>query len=283
MPVFEEVDHSSSNDSASDEDAAVPPNSRQSRKAFAKSANSKTSTSSAQISLGSDVRRGSQASPGLKEGLPEATEATPSRSTSKGNESLQPGTDEENIFSWFAATPNTPKTRNTLGRAESQQEYKGNMKEKQSYVIDKSRIKNILAEMHSSLSSSRFRRHREYRKCPIATVKDVDATLARLVTNDRDAMSELEGRKRRHLPRIEDSSGQDSTDSSDVQSKHFASSTGSEDSSQIESRHNNLIAKKKFVRTLKLIFKFFLPLEQTSEMVAKYWGAVNFLIQVRDS
>ncbi|KAL8757990.1 MAG: hypothetical protein Q9184_004061 [Pyrenodesmia sp. 2 TL-2023] len=257
LPVFDEVNLPSSSDSTSDEDAsdyADPQDHPRSRKASAKSANSTTSTFSAQTSLRLDVRRGSQASPGLKESLPGATKATPSRSTSKGIESLESRADEENVFSWFAAVPNTSPKRNTVGRAE----YKEKMEEKPSYVIDKSWIEDNLAEMHSSLSSSRFRRYREYRKCPMATVEDVNATLARVVANDREASSEH-----------------------DEQSKHSASFTDSEDS-EVVSRHFDTHAKKSFVRTMKVIFKFFLPLEQTSEMVAKYWGAVNRLIQVRD-
>lgn len=132
------------------------------------------------------------------------------------------------------------------------------MKEKPSHVIDKTWIEDNLAEMHSSLSSSRFRRYREYRKCPMATVEDVNATLARVLANDTEAMSEH-----------------------DEQLEHSANSTDSEDS-EIVSRHFDTHAKKRFVRTMKVIFRFFLPLAQTSEMVAKYWGAVNLLIQVRD-
>lgn len=132
------------------------------------------------------------------------------------------------------------------------------MDEKSSYVIDKTWIEDNLAEMHSSLSSSRFRRYREYRKCPMATVEDVNATLAGVVTKDREAMSEH-----------------------DEQLKDSASFTDSEDFEIVSSRFDTH-AKESFVRTMKVIFKFFLPLGQTSEMIAKYWGAVNLLIQVCD-
>ena len=38
--------------------------------------------------------------------------------------------------------------------------------------------------------------------------------------------------------------------------------------------------KKKFLKQAKTLFKFFLPLEFSSALVAKYWGAVHALIKV---
>ena len=59
-------------------------------------------------------------------------------------------------------------------------------------------------------------------------------------------------------------------------------STGNSDSTPVVvfTRFELSREQKKFLKQAKTLFKFFLPLEFNSALVAKYWGAVHALIEV---
>ena len=192
--------------------------------------------------------------------------------------------DKKSVFSWFAAIPNDSEAYDSRFQDSYLDQHNvagsNNVKVKRNLAVDDIKIRDILAKMHSSLSISSFQRCGEYRSCPSSTVEEVNETLAWLRNDegahhqrDRSAPSQRHGNY--------DRQPQGLAEYDDIQESHSTSNPNLQDSFVAHQGHAGLLdAKIKFVHTMKALFETFLPIDYTSEMVAKYWGAVKFLLQV---
>ena len=226
-----------------------------------------------------------QASLGPEENTSQTSSERPSQSAQTHTQSLPLALDKKNIFSWYAAVFSDDSTERTTKNTETNrqdQEFDvhNDGKMDKSFLVDENKIADALAKMHSSLCTSEFKRYREYRKCPTGTVQEVNARLVALMKEDEQA---------RCSPKTEDSArrqnGNDSTEHDSPESDHLrylsANSSDSEAISTIgRNSHLLLKRKRKFVRIMKKLFQLFLPLRYSSEMIVKYWGAVDLLLQV---
>lgn len=150
-------------------------------------------------------------------------------------------------------------------------------------VLDEGRLDDMMTDMHSFMCASRFMKHREYKRCPTATVDQVTAEPPREAeilpnkTGIESGIGESEGRYVFH-------DGRDSRDVDnvaegypDIRDERPISRSRSPKRIQ---KHRKHWGRRKTVRTLKTMFELFLPLNHSSEMVSKYWGALKDILQV---
>lgn len=193
--VIDDDDFSSPSDASISEESsssANPAGKQPSRRVSTKSANLAETSTISSSGKTSGSRQAAQTSVTSKEVRSEAASTTPSKSAPTGSKPISLFvSDRMNLFSWFAAVPDTSKAPNEQSRKRSQQDHNSgahnNLKGKQSYIVDEKRIEETLTDMHFSLCGSNFKKHREYRKCPSGTIHDVEAELARIAKEDSKA------------------------------------------------------------------------------------------------
>lgn len=195
--------------------------------------------------------------------------------------------DERKVFSWFAAIPDDSEARDGRVQGLHLDQHNvassNNVRVKRNFGVDEVKIRDTLAKMHSSLSTSSFGKCGEYRRCPSGTVKEVNETLAWL-RNDEEAHHERDRSVPRQRHDINDHQPQGLAEYDYIQGNCSAGSTHLQKSFITHQGHVGFVqTKSKFVHIMKALFQTFLPIDYTSEMVAKYWGAVNFLLQVRQT
>lgn len=201
--------------------------------------------------------------------------------------------DNAHLFSWFAAVPNHSTTPKCQSQERSNPDHTIEVTEhieaEQNFLVDRNKIEDTLTDMHSFLCTSQFKKNREYRKCPLSTVEEVDATLAHLIRGERN--HEPEPVRKSHQPRRANRSSRNDSDSGgggsrasddNVRSSSTTASDPSESARRLIDRHRPQMMKT-FMKISKTLFQLFLPLDYKSEMISKYWGAINLLIQVRCS
>ncbi|KAL8791931.1 MAG: hypothetical protein Q9195_005507 [Heterodermia aff. obscurata] len=219
--------------------------------------------------------------PGPVQSTSETTSKGPSQSAPSHTELLSLASNKKTIFSWFAAVFLDISTKHAIKNTEiNQQDQKLDVynddKLDKSFSVDGNKIADTLTAMHSSLCTSEFKKHREYRKCPNGTIQEVNAKLTALTKEYEQA---------RRKSTNGDSTGRHNGNNGTQQESDrvpylFASTSDSEEvSPRGRGYHRLLERKRKFVRIMKKLFSLFLPLSYTSEMTAKYWGAVDFLLQ----
>lgn len=191
--------------------------------------------------------------------------------------------DNANIFSWLAAVPSHSEAPKRQSRDRSIPDHtidvNENIEAGQSFLVDRNKIEDTLTDMHSFLCTSQFKRNREYRKCPLSTVEEVEATAAQLLRKERNPETEPNKRRRRRRAKR---SNRDDSDSEKEPSRASGDITASDskDSDRGARHQRRTRMMKEFVKISKTLFQLFLPLDFKSEMVSKYWGAVNLLVQV---
>ena len=178
-------------------------------------------------------------------------------------------------FLWLAATQYRPSAsqgldRNARNSTQNTSDEARSMKSG-GFFVDWARVEDSLTDMHSYLCTSQFKKSREYKRCPSSTMGEVDTIIEQL----KQEVPEPKKKDSRHRSRA--SSHDDSDDSeSGIKSREQI-----RDEIQSLEHERRMREKKKLVRISKTLFEFFLPLEFSSEMISKYWGAVQLLLQVR--
>lgn len=162
--------------------------------------------------------------------------------------------------------------------------------------------------IHESRCARKFKKHRECKACPSATVQDVDAKSAQILSkkheeavktdhknnpghpltnsnhSDRDATAgETQGRapdiiEIRNVSDME-KEGHQRTDRHPPQ-EHNHDTDDSTDIVIVQGSSAHPKRVKSFIRIAKALFQLFLPLQYSSVMVARYWGSVSLLIEV---
>lgn len=270
-----------------------------SRKAYGSSPTMETPIKSANLAAADSGMSSSQES-----GARQTTEAQPNLSTYHSDlagatvDELFPkhtsvdlaSNNSVNIFSWFAAVPSPSSMSQRQPRHKSDIKRTNDVSEDieagRSFLVDRNKVEDTLTNMHSFLCTSRFKKHREYRKCPVSTPEEVEATLATLIRGKPNPESEPTENSHRNRQ-----AKRSKRDDSDSEKEGIRASDGKGRSPPIMASDTEVMAgrfmrqhhaqmSKRVTKTSKALFQFFLPLHYKSEMVLKYWGAINLLIQV---
>ena len=171
-----------------------------------------------------------------------------------------------------------------------------------SFRYDTQRLHRIFADMDDRLCSKKFKRSRVFKKCPSRTLQEVEMRYMQILR-----AGEMTSQKRTKVSsnNVENTSSappnpdkQDHENSqAHLQTKNSRSPVievfwGGIDETEIPeietkseefpvaSKKMDLERQKRFFKLAKALFKYFLPLEFHSALVAKYWGAVYLLLEV---
>ena len=176
------------------------------------------------------------------------------------------------------------------------------------FRYDTQRLKRIFADMDNHLRSQKFRRSCVYEKCPSRTLQEVETRFVQISQGEmvfqkgaKVSSKTMEntgstppnpnkddaGTSQAHMQTERSRSpvigvtlgGNDETEMPEVE-------TESEEpplpSTKLDPKRQKKFLKrqKRFLKLAKALFKYFLPLEFNSTLVAKYWGAIYVLIEV---
>ena len=167
---------------------------------------------------------------------------------------------------------------------------------------DTQRLKRILADMDNRLRSKKFKRSRVYKKCPSRTLQEVETRSMQILREGEMAFqkkTKISSKTRENtssLPPVPDEEDA-GTSQAHMHTKRSRSPvigvplSGNDETEmpEIETESEeppvaltklDLERQKRFLKLAKALFKYFLPLEFNSALVAKYWGAVYVLIEV---
>ena len=174
------------------------------------------------------------------------------------------------------------------------------------FRYDTQRLKRIFADMDNRLRSKEFKKSRVYKKCPSRTLQEVESRSMQIL---REGEMEFQKRTKVSSKTMENTSStppnpdeEDAgTSQAHMQTERSRSPVigvplhGNDETEmpEIETESEeppvastkmgtklNLKRQKRFLKLAKALFKYFLPLEFNSALVAKYWGAVYVLIEV---
>ena len=130
----------------------------------------------------------------------------------------------------------------------------------QPFYYNTTRLQKMFRDMHESLRSKKFERYFSYKKCPSHTLQEAETRSLQISREDKNAFEQKA--------------------ESDSRPKEVTSSTKSI-SEASDYLFNHPRRQKKFMKLAKTLFAFFLPLEFNSALVAKFWGAVYVLVEVK--
>ena len=170
------------------------------------------------------------------------------------------------------------------------------------FQYDPQRLKRIFADMDSRLRSKNFKRSRVYRGCPSRTLQEVETRSMQIL---REGEMAFQGKTKVSSKTMENTSStlrnldEENAETSQIHMQTERSKSpvigvplpGNKETGvpevEIDSEEPpdaftkaDLQRQRKFLRFAKALFKYFLPLEFNSALVAKYWGAVYVLIEV---
>lgn len=205
--------------------------------------------------------------------------------------------DKFHAFQWFVTIPHEKQSSRyafSVGLEEkvssSPRPEKSNAR---SFDVDSDRLEKLFSEMHKTVRTTSGRVRRPYNKCPPRSLKEVEVRLAKLLQKGNqgsvDAGSQRNvgsGNERQTGPRT---GIPDSDDQIRSQSARTESITSQPTEENIRSLTEGDIRTldlglsrqiRRLVINAKRCFVFFLPLEYSSGMVSKYWGAVYSMIDV---
>ena len=170
------------------------------------------------------------------------------------------------------------------------------------FRYDTQRLKRIFADMDNRLRSKKFKRSHVYKECPSRTLQEVETrimqtswegkmafqkgtevsskTMENTSSTPPNSNEEDAGTSQAHMQTERSRSpvigvplgGNDETEMPEVETE---SEEPSVPSTKLDPKR-----QKRFLKLVKALFKYFLPLNFNSALVAKYWGAVYVLIEV---
>ena len=166
------------------------------------------------------------------------------------------------VFLWFWGDPIQPSSTgsNTTNRSNRNIDAE-DVEPQEPFAIDKHGLDSIFSDMDKTLRS-RYKHHRAYSDCSSHTLEEVESRM-----RVRSLECQL-GPESSETERPHDEVTEDETATTDRPIRRY-------------SRRAHRIAKlETTVKSAIILFKFFLPLDYTCSMVAKYWGAIYDLIDV---
>ena len=199
------------------------------------------------------------------------------------------------IFQWFVDIPNEQQSsRNEpgsgLGREVPSTPWSEEVNAR-AFNVNSDRLKTLFKDMHRMMRTRNGRLRRLHRKGPSHSLKEIEDRLAVLLQKGKPDSGEAESqsnadddhqpdsrtgsptfdvRNRSQGPRTGRQTRPSTEETGGLSEEGHAGSSGSD-----LRRH-----KRRLVKNAKGCFVFFLPLEYSSDMVSKHWGAVYSMIDV---
>ena len=149
----------------------------------------------------------------------------------------------------------------------------------QRFQYDMKKLQKIFADIDKRLRSNKFSEFsRDYKKCPSRTLQEVETRSLQILQQGKKSSKKAEkGCKPGEI--INSTAAND--DDGCPGTKHIHPPTVHSDSDIVSTDTLSEQQHKKFLKTAKKLFTYFLPLEFDSALVAKYWGAVYVLMEVK--
>ena len=199
------------------------------------------------------------------------------------------------IFQWFVAIPNEQQSsRNEsvsgLGRDVSSTP-RSESTNARAFNVDSDRLKKLFKDMHNMMQTRNGKTSRLYRKGPTHSLKEIEDRLA--VLRQEGQLDSGEDESQSNADDDHQNDPRAGSPTSDVRIRNQGPRTGrqarpsteetgglSEDVHVGSSTSDLRRHKRRLVENAKGCFCFFLPLEYSSDMASKYWGAVYSMIDV---
>ena len=151
----------------------------------------------------------------------------------------------------------------------------------QTFQYDLKKLQKMFADTDKRLRSKKYSEFsREYRKCPSHTLQEAETRSLQILQQGEKSPEEA-GSGSKPGENIKSTVPND--DKWDLRTPDFHPAIFHFDPriKSIDTLIGHSRRQKKFLKIAKTLFTFFLPLGFTSALVAKYWGAVHVLIEVR--
>ena len=147
----------------------------------------------------------------------------------------------------------------------------------QTFRYDTKRLQKMFADMDQRLRSKDVRGYRAYRKCPSRTLQEAETRLQIILEGKKASEKAKSGSK----PKDDTGPTEQKYDDRDLGTANIKPHTEHSNRGPVAagSRYRH-VYQQKFLKLAKKLFQFFLPLEFSSALVAKYWGAVYALLEV---
>lgn len=192
------------------------------------------------------------------------------------------------IFHWFVAIPNEQQIsqHTSASGPEPDNQSTSRPEEVNSRSLNLDKLRKLFKEMHKMMRSKDGKIHRLYRKGPSLSLEEVENRLAILFQKRRPDYVHAESQHT--TDSTEDQQTDSGTGSHVLDARTRSQST--EEIEELSSDGNVDLSdsyklrrhKKRLVKKAKRCFVFFLPLDYSSDMVSKYWGAVYDLVGNND-
>ena len=150
----------------------------------------------------------------------------------------------------------------------------------QTFQYDMKKLQKTFADMDKRLRSNKYSRYsHEYKKCPSRTLEEVERRSLQILQEGEKSSKEAETGSK---PGEDINSTAPNDDDGNSGEQHIHLHTDHfDDTRRIKALTKHSRQQMKFLKTAKTLFTFFLPLGFISALVAKYWGAVDVLIEVK--
>ena len=170
------------------------------------------------------------------------------------------------------------------------------------FQYDTQRLKRIFADMDNRLRSKNFKRSHVYKGCPSRTLQEVETRSMQILRQGEMAFQEKTKVSSKTMENTGSTPRNPDEENAETSQTHMQKERSKSPiisvplhgnkktripEVEIESEEApdaftkaDLQRQRKFLKFAKALFKYFLPLEFNSALVAKYWGAVYVLIEV---
>lgn len=192
--------------------------------------------------------------------------------------------EEFHLFYWIAAIPKSSPNSNRSTMFEEN----GYLKKKgMPMTINKQQLDNRMSQIQKYITQSYRVGRRAYAQCPKSGIDEVDARAGEINRvskgkNDHDEINSRIRNREVHLRRLERSlerrEGRRRSRSEGSRSRSRSSRPTTSSSNDVEPGFLLPGTSRSLVRLAKQSFTFFLPLDSSSRMIEKYWGAVRWLL-----
>ena len=210
---------------------------------------------------------------------------------------LQARLDKFHAFQWFVAIPHEQQSsRYAFSDGLEENVSSSPLPEKsnaRSFDVDLDRLKSLFSEMHKTIRTTSGRVRRPYNKCPSRSLEEVEVRLAKLLQKRNEGSVDAGSQRNVGSSNERQTGLPTGIPDSDDQIRHQSARTESITNPLTEENIRSLTEgdirtldsglnrqKRRLVINAKRCFVFFLPLEYSSDMVSKYWGAVYSMIDV---
>ena len=151
----------------------------------------------------------------------------------------------------------------------------------QTFQYDMKKLQKMFADMDNRLRSKKFSKFSHgYKKCPSRTLQEVETRSSQILQEGEKSFKRAESGSEpgENINPTAPNNDDRNSGTKDIPRRRNNSNS---DIVGIDALIEHSRRQKKFVKEAKAVFAFFVPLAFTSALVAKYWGAVYVLIEVK--